>query len=178
MAFRRNRSFSSDTSDTSADTRSDYSQPTGSERDDGEYMTINEDTQDSHFATSDKHPEASVVSVEETHSTSGNVTPTKQSLVDIITGIQLDITNKLLPAAMKAPLMEDQHHGGFQERLEGKAAKLKLASDRKAYYKALASSLDKRNKDLILQLSALKQRSDDLEKQRNELREKGMQLFA
>jgi hypothetical protein len=141
-------------------------------------MTINGDTQDSHVATSDKHPEASVVSVEETHSTSGNVTSTKQSLVDIITGIQLDITNKLLPAARKAPSIEDQHHGGLQERLEEEAAKLKLASDRKDYYKAFASSLNKRNKGLLEEIFALKQRSNDLEEQIKELREKGMQLFA
>lgn len=175
MAFRRNHSISSD---TSADTRSNYSQSTGSEKDDDEYTTINEDTQDPHVAASDKHPKAPDASGEETHSSSGNVTPTKQSLVDIITGIQLDITNKLLPAARKAPSKEDQHHGGIQERLEGKEAELKLAYDRKAYYKALASSLSKRNKDLDQQLSASKQISEDLEKQRNELRERGMQLFA
>ena len=167
-------------SSTSSDTRSNYSQSTGSEQDDDDDDTTIESTRNSPKG----HLEASEIPPEKAQSSQGSEADAGENLSSKLTEIKKNFTN-LLDEAKKALSEASLSGGDLQNRLRSTEEERDHYLERKEQYKGYKLVLENEIQDLRensdalqKQLAASQQEAVDLRKARSEMIEMGKKIFA
>jgi len=166
-------------SSTSLDTRSSYSQPSGSEQDDDDDTTI-ENTRNS----PERYLKASEIPPEKAQSSPGSEADAGENLSSKLMEIKKNFTN-LLDEAKKALSEASLSGGDLQNRLRSTEEERDHYLKRKEQYKECKSVLKEEIQDLKedlsasqKQLAASQQEVVILRKARNEMIEMGKKIFA
>lgn len=177
-------------SSTSSDTRSNYSQSTGSEKDSDDDPII-ENTQHSHVTTPEKHPEASEIPLEKAQSSPRSEADTEENLSLKLAKIKTTFTD-LLDEADKALSEASLSGGNLQNRLKSTEKERdhyrKRKEDYKGYKLVLERKIQELRNDLAAfqnimtavrnELAASQQEVTNLRKARSEMIEMGKRIFA